>query len=655
MKRLPALAALLASIALCGPAASQPAPGSWTVPLEIVGEGFVRGGIPFPKGALMSGDPVRRADGVALDSEVLATWGDGSVRWLLVETVGSGPVTLEPGLAVESESPGAPRLEEGELVLTLQGVPVDLSRVSWTEERRTGHAVRLRAKGKTPVGIDWFGRLERTVDGPDRLRLELRNPTPTTVTRGQPTCLYLGCDGTIPLTDVTLTSPSRTIQVRWADENGATDVPGGVSLIPTNLELRPGEQYGWEIVLGEGDPETPLLEYPAAWACDSGAFGPLVPVNEALFGDYERNNLAGVKGIRGGRCRPHWRNPRDHGEDQRDWDGGVIEKDFQTHNNEYEVHLAYAKQRLRTMGIQAVSRDWHYLGLTGSRHFANVDIYHVHEGPLGWLHGAPFQHVKHGGSGQGTMHRSTFSPNMGHYTGRGMLAWYYLTGDPLLLDSFLEVAENTRWRVANGPGMPGASDTQGAMRNPAMALGILTDAWIHTRDQKFLDAAHQVNREAHAQEKLFVTKPEGTEWKVRPWMLGLYVVTLDEFIDTMVEYGRSPEADVARESTGLYKTFLRKNAKVDGDTAQFEYQLSTVPGKAVDLQIGSWNVVLADAMVDYYPDVALGLFRYGSRTIWHTKHPNGKYAKLNNHTVLAGWGHRVMKAMAEGEIGVPRP
>jgi hypothetical protein len=414
------------------------------------------------------------------------------------------------------------------------------------------------------------------------------------------------------------------------------------------MELRPGERFGWEILAGPGDPETARLEYNAPWACRTGAMGELWPVDFARFGDYERNNVAGAVGIRAGRARPHWRNPREHGEDQRDWDGGDVNVDYQTHNNEYEVLLTYAKQRLRTMGRHATSADWWYLGLTGSRHFANVDVYHVHEGPLPWMQGAAFQHVKHGGSGQSTMHRSSYAPNMAHQTARGLLAWYWLTGDPLLLDTFLEVAGNTRWRVMNGPGMPGISNTQGEERAPAMALGVLTDAWIQTGERGYLDAALRVVRESHARTKPYVTRPTARDWRVKPWMVAMLVVQIDELIDAIGEYGDPAEALDARESAGLYKTFLMRTVSMEGG-AHLPYQESNDPAQRVDNTRDSWNVVAADALCDYTPDVAAALFRSGSSTIWYPGHPVGKYAKLINHVVMSGWGHRTMHALIEAE------
>jgi hypothetical protein len=411
------------------------------------------------------------------------------------------------------------------------------------------------------------------------------------------------------------------------------------------MELRPGERFGWEIVWGEGAVEPGLLEYPARWACDTGALGQLVPLDSGRFPEYEANNTAGARGIRDNRNRPHWRNPREHGEDQRDWDGGDVERDFQTHNNEYDVHLAYAKQRLRTMGREASSRDWHYLGLTGSRHFANVDIYHVHRGPLAWMHGAQFQHIKHGGSGQTTRNRSMQAPNMAHTTGRGLLAWYYLTGDPLLLDAFWEMAENARFRVMNGPGGPGYSNTTGEERAPAGALGILTSAWVHSRDVRYLEAAKKVARESHARTKPYLIRPGSFDWRCKPWMIAFLVVTLDEFLQEVARYGSPEDGIEARESAGLYKTFLRKAVTSYSGLAQVPYQFSNDPDKVKNEPTGSWNVVAADALVDYFPEIAEALFRSGSSAIWYPGHPSGTYAKLLNHTIMSGWGHRTMSAL----------
>lgn len=630
------------------------APASWSVPLEFVGgSGFVRGGVPFPAGFLRSADSLRLDDGSPLAVEAIGRWPDGSVKWLLVEALASGPgATLMRGASsAPAPSVAAPNPAPGELTLLVDGESVDLAAAKWSDERRTTLAHRVRSEGRTAAGLQWRARLESRAGEPGtRLRLELRNPRPTGETNGQPTCMTLGCPGTAPIANILVKSPNGC-RVRWAEEEGATATEGGVSLLPSPMELRPGEQFGWEILIGEGALESRLLEYAASWACATDALGPLEPMNNDLFSDYESNSIAGAEGMRAGRARPHWRNPRDFGEDQRDWDGGVVETDFQTHNNEYEIQLAFAKQRLRTMGLHSASRDWHYLGLTGTRHFANVDIFHVHEGPLPFMHGAAFQHVRHGGAGHGDQHRSSFAPNMAHQTGRGLLAWYYLTGDPLLLDSFLEVAENTRWRVMNGPGMPGISGTQGEERAPAMALGLLTDAWAHTGDPKWLEAAKKVVEDAHAKTKPYVAAMTGggvaatgkDAWRCKPWMLTLFVVTLDEFQDEAALFGRSADAASAKESAGLYKTFLSRQVQNGPDMVHIPYQVSNDPEQVIDESRDSWSVVAADALVDYFPDVGEALFRAGSRVIWHSKHPVGQYSKLLNHSVLSGWGHRTMR------------
>ncbi len=626
-------------------------PRSWSIPLVVQGDaGFARGGVPFPKAQLFPDEPVALDDGSPIATEVLAQWWDGSVKWLLVESIPRGG---NPSLVAGAPAPGPgvepTALSANDLALNVNGEVLDFSRGKWSVERKTTLSVRRRAEGRLANGVAWYARLERFADGgPERLRLELRNPTPTTSNSGQPTCLTLGCPGTIPLVAVNVRSSSRPLRVRWGEQNGASSIDGGVSLLPSAMELRPGEQYGWEILWGEGSIEPAWLELPAEWACASNALGPLVPQNFDHFADYERNSVVGAEGIRGNRNRSHWRNPRDHGEDQRDWDGGVVEKDFQTHNNEYEVTLTCARQYLRTMGRHACAQDWRYLGLTGARHFANVDIYHVHEGPLPFMHGAAFQHIKHGGSGQGDQHRSSFAPNMHHQTCRGLLAWYYLTGDPLLLESFSEVLENTTWRVMNGPGMPGISLTNEAERAPMNAIGILNDGWAHTNDPRYLQAALKAVEESHARHKTYVTDPSG-KWVAKPWMVSMLVVVLDEFQENLVAAGKTAEVAAVKESAGLYKTFLNRVVRPGPDIIHLPYQVASSADQEIDNMRDSWNVVGADALIDYFPDVSKGLFFSGSRIIWYPDHPNGKYAKMLNHVVLSGWGHRTMKAL----VGAP--
>jgi hypothetical protein len=81
------------------------------------------------------------------------------------------------------------------------------------------------------------------------------------------------------------------------------------------------------------------------------------------------------------------------------------------------------------------------------------------------------------------------------------------------------------------------------------------------------------------------------------------------------------------------------------------YQTANPSDKEIDTTLDSWNVVGADALVDYFPDVGKALFFSGSRVIWFPGHPVGQYAKLLNHTVMSGWGHRTMAAIVESGPG----
>ncbi len=129
-------------------------------------------------------------------------------------------------------------------------------------------------------------------------------------------------------------------------------------------------------------------------------------------------------------------------------------------------------------------------------------------------------------------------------------------------------------------------------------------------------------------------------------MLSLLVVTLDEFQDQIALFGRPQDGVSAKESSGLYKTFLSRHVKNGPDLIHLPYQVSG-DGKEIDESRDAWSVVSADALVDYFPEMGFALLRSGSKSIWHTKHPVGKYAKLLNHTVAAGWGHRTMSVMVQ--------
>ncbi|MGH2571476.1 MAG: hypothetical protein ACRDGR_09630, partial [bacterium] len=142
---------LLASAALAVPAdATERDARPLRVPLDVVGPpGFVRGGVPFPPGRLRPDDRVAIEGASSAATEVLARWGDGSVRWLLVEAVAESALTLTRGKPTEGPGVDADGLSD-DLTLLVDGARADVSGARWRVERETPLSVRLAAEGTTP-------------------------------------------------------------------------------------------------------------------------------------------------------------------------------------------------------------------------------------------------------------------------------------------------------------------------------------------------------------------------------------------------------------------------------------------------------------------------------------------------------------------------
>lgn len=660
-------------------------PGEVFIPVTVSKAGWVESaGIPFKQGELeslpaleLSDDPRREVGhDTPIDAKVVATWADGSVKWVHVtfKAPYGGDFVIRD--AEEAPTGEPPHAEVGSYHVVGDS--------GWSELEITHGPLVSTGNFDSSIGdLALYEHNRHYHDGFWRSFLTVRNPLEITESRGQPTCMSFGSpnDRTANI-DIQADSP---IAVRWEDQNGVQRVSSTAVKLLDGLILRPGEQITFEITPADLSGEQAedlshahsfmISEAYAAFAepptcfcepsryIESGVFGDLVPVALDSGTDqliYEMRVQDALRGLWEYRTLPEdVRNPRNWGDHNRDFEGPPSNKKF--HNNEYDGYLHALKQGLRYVGLTHSTYDIDGVGerafLTaeaGIRHFADVDVCHVNSGPLKWMQGAPFQHDKHGGSGENKEHRGSFSPNAGHFAGRGVLAMWYMTGCPVLLDTWKELTANLKYRIEksleapSGADGPDKADLDGEMRAPAQIIGMALDEyrreWSSEWEDLVKDAAWK------AMERVYIDPAtRGYEWRYKPGFACLLAVALREFDEV---FKSETFAGIPYEAALADFIFDTGVTESDGEPHLY-YEVSTIPGRPSSsggMPGAFWGLYAADAFYAITgqrqaSDPSDALFRDGCNA-WYRGHELGKWPKLLSALGVLGGGQTYLKRRA---------
>ena len=134
-------------------------------------------------------------------------------------------------------------------------------------------------------------------------------------------------------------------------------------------------------------------------------------------------------------------------------DYGDIPTDFENgrspYNLKYDVIRGMFFQYLATW-----DERWWNLGLAAARHSAEVDVLHAErrgfDGARRWYEGGAYGHSRHDEDSRRNPHRNHGRPHpMFAFGTPGVLLGALLTGDPMLREAGLEMAENLYWRLRN--------------------------------------------------------------------------------------------------------------------------------------------------------------------------------------------------------------
>jgi len=309
-------------------------------------------------------------------------------------------------------------------------------------------------------------------------------------------------------------------------------------------------------------------------------------------------------------------------------DFGDLPTDFENPrsplNMKYDVNLGFLQQGLRTGDLR-----WWHLAHTGNLHSADIDIFHSrkrgYEADRIWWEGGTWGHSYHNEQGLTNPHRNCGQPNIDTGGGGcGLSAWVLLTGDDVVREAALELADNTLWRTlnaadtecavaawggGNGEGYVLWEPEPGALppaRPVANVQRILAWAWRLTGDQAYLDGAAGAARWYQCEADRFTRAS---------WPEALLARSMAEYIFAARDAGITPDPAAEPALMSLLENMADpSNLTREGDRAWFDSY--TGP------EVNAWMFLAADAFAHGYAltgdkrwldDCALPCFNTASR------------------------------------------
>jgi hypothetical protein len=352
------------------------------------------------------------------------------------------------------------------------------------------------------------------------------------------------------------------------------------------FELQGGEQKTRKIWLdfnpGDGEPSSlAWVHYPLVphvlteWYCQAGVFPYLIPeskipkqfpfmeayeiMQNAVNGEstfFDRREIIDEYG---------WRNfgdlYADHENELYQGEKPVISH----YNNQYDLINSFLKEFVRTG-----EEGWFRLAEELACHVSDIDIYHTEKDRYEYNNGL-FWHTDHYTDAATSTHRS-FSektkilkglkdygggPSYAHVYSRGLLNYYYMTGDVRAKEAVLDLArfvmngingpnepmglfraavkENRSWikqkRSVQNPICYGLLEGPG--RDSGNALGVLLDAYTLTGEKKYLFEAEELIRHCiHPRDDL--SKRKLSDVNAR-WMYTIFLQALGKYLEIKYE------------------------------------------------------------------------------------------------------------------------
>ncbi|HUU30288.1 MAG TPA: hypothetical protein VM123_20985 [archaeon] len=223
-------------------------------------------------------------------------------------------------------------------------------------------------------------------------------------------------------------------------------------------------------------------------------------------------------------------------------------------NHEYDHGYGMLFQSLRTVeGDPSTSYKWWHMAETGLRHQSDIDYYHSPDDPFrdGIHNGGKFTHSAHGAENALASHRGSprltwfgslrwpwgqsMNPESGHFDNRGLMAYYYLTGDRGVLETAMAIADLVLYKITENK----FAQIENTSREAGNNLQILTDAYLFTWDEKYREAAEKILQSTHPDRQWYTSE---TGRKANPdktvsgfWSAGICINAAARFTAVMEE------------------------------------------------------------------------------------------------------------------------
>jgi hypothetical protein len=365
-----------------------------------------------------------------------------------------------------------------------------------------------------------------------------------------------------------------------------------------------------------------LVSAPAEWYLRDGFFDDAVAYSPAEFSKYEQLMQGGVA------CRTNtlmadidrydeygWRNFGDTpARNEYDETGGPhTGRLAMSHfNHEYDHGYGMLFQSLRTANLDPdLSYKWWNIAAAALFHESDIDIYHTISDTQagGAFNGGKFAHTSHGVEVINASHRGSpvltwwgsltwpwgqgQSPESGHFNTRGLMCYYYLTGDRRVLESAQEMTDLVYFKITKDI-FPQIEVTDRCAGNN---LQILTDAFLLTWDPKYIAAAEKV-LDSTGPEKQWYMSEQGR--KADPdrqlegfWQPALCINAAARWTRVMEEKTGQPYRK-GREYVVAYADFLSRFVAAGPDQG---FPSSWTPSGKKPGNLGPWTYRISDVLM----------------------------------------------------------
>ncbi|MEN6345675.1 MAG: hypothetical protein ABFE16_10215 [Armatimonadia bacterium] len=225
-------------------------------------------------------------------------------------------------------------------------------------------------------------------------------------------------------------------------------------------------------------PATVLAE--PSYLASTLALGEFGPASPAVFPEYEQSVESVYKQYLAKRDKRREYGLENFGDDTFEWGYGPVYTFWS--NQEYDHHYGMLLQFARSGDYR-----WWEIGDQGARHYRDVDCYHWAPGREQLL-GAPHHHNAQHFVDQGWVADHTVAgASNGHSWVEGLIAYYFLTGDPRARETYEQMGNWYCWTVENNQYGAGGQE-----RGPGWTLIALSALYNATYDAKYYKAGSQV-------------------------------------------------------------------------------------------------------------------------------------------------------------------